>query len=840
MKRFPFADPMRSLNCFQYRLCVASCVLLLAGTVVAEEPSSTPVSLDPALTIELVTAEPEIVTPICCRLDSKGRLLVVESHTHQVADSYNLHPNDRIRIIDDSDGDGRLDRTRTFFEAGRNTMGIAIGPDDWVYVSSRSEVYRIADRDNDDVAETREQILTLDTDANYPHNGLGVITFAVDGSLVVGMGENFGAHYQLKGTDGSVQTGSGEGGNIFRCSPTGGEVERIATGIWNPFGLSFDAAGRLWTVDNDPDASPPCRILHVVETGDYGFQFRFGRSGTSPLQSWDGNLPGTLPMTGGTGEAPCAVVPWGRSLLVTSWGDNRIELHTLHSTGAAWEAQMTTLVQGGPNFRPVDLTVASPNSMYLTDWVDREYAVHGKGRIWKLTWNHSQTTAESPTNANHWPLQVWEKRAQLLSSGDLPDRSELLTVVQQSPFLAQAVVAGAVEKNIDLDLNDPAEELRLAAYVQRRWLALTSSTMTAAEIDAVILQGLQDASTEVRNYCIRWAASLDRADFIDDLEQIIAGEQVEPSTAKLALAGLSYLQLGSFDPNQQRRALNELLVTLALDEKKSAALRTVAVNALPDDSQVPSNDQLRGLIESTNDDELRDAAMRLLIARPVDSAAPALSQVVENNRLSDNVRADALAALPANELRQELIARVAPKDGPLRQESLRLVESANQSNIPPVEDLDAWLVALGSDGDWQAGRRVFNRSACRNCHAYQGRGARIGPDLTGIGKTMDRRKLLEAILLPSREIAPMYVPWTVVTEDGQVRTGIKAISGGIATAAHYIDSEGKPFSIPLVDIQLQKQSTVSIMPAGLEKTLTMEEFRDLLKFLEAERSLASE
>lgn len=105
---------------------------------------------------------------------------------------------------------------------------------------------------------------------------------------------------------------------------------------------------------------------------------------------------------------------------------------------------------------------------------------------------------------------------------------------------------------------------------------------------------------------------------------------------------------------------------------------------------------------------------------------------------------------------------------------------------------------------------------------------------------MDRRKLLEAILLPSREIAPMYVPWTVVTEDGQVRTGIKAISGGIATAAHYIDSEGKPFSIPLVDIQLQKQSTVSIMPAGLEKTLTMEEFRDLLKFLEAERSLASE
>ncbi len=185
--------------------------------------------------------------------------------------------------------------------------------------------------------------------------------------------------------DKSRQVGSGEGGNIYRCGQDGSSLQRIATGFWNPFGIHFDPVGRLWTVGNDPDSKPPCRLLHVAFTGDYGFQFRFGRAGIHPLLSWNGEYPGTLPMAAGTGEAPCAVVGHGEHLWVTGWGDNRIERYVLRAHGATWKSATEVAVQGDASFRPVGIAVAPDGSMYITDWADRSYPVHGKGRLWRLS-----------------------------------------------------------------------------------------------------------------------------------------------------------------------------------------------------------------------------------------------------------------------------------------------------------------------------------------------------------------------------------------------------------------------------------------------------------------------
>ena len=67
-------------------------------------------------------------------------------------------------------------------------------------------------------------------------------------------------------------------------------------------------SGHLLAVDNDPDSRPPCRLLDVVEQGDYGFKFRYGRSGLHPFIAWNGELPGTLPMMSSTGEAPSGLL----------------------------------------------------------------------------------------------------------------------------------------------------------------------------------------------------------------------------------------------------------------------------------------------------------------------------------------------------------------------------------------------------------------------------------------------------------------------------------------------------------------------------------------------------
>jgi glucose/arabinose dehydrogenase len=92
--------------------------------------------------------------------------------------------------------------------------------------------------------------------------------------------------------------------------PAGGKIERIATGFWNCHDLTFDAFGRLFAVDNDPDDIGPSRLLDIIDGGDYGWKFKNGRKGVHPFTSWNGELPGTLPMVAPTGEAPSGILAY--------------------------------------------------------------------------------------------------------------------------------------------------------------------------------------------------------------------------------------------------------------------------------------------------------------------------------------------------------------------------------------------------------------------------------------------------------------------------------------------------------------------------------------------------
>ena len=157
--------------------------------------------------------------------------------------------------------------------------------------SSRLEALSTAswDRDGDGKADGIKPgcipapFVRLDTPGDYPHNGLSGFAFDFAGNVYFGLGENLGADYRLIGSDGVTLSGGGEGGNIYRCRPDGSKLERVATGFWNPFHMTFDVFGRLFAVDNDPDSRPPCRLLHIVQGGDYGYRFRNGRKGAAPF-----------------------------------------------------------------------------------------------------------------------------------------------------------------------------------------------------------------------------------------------------------------------------------------------------------------------------------------------------------------------------------------------------------------------------------------------------------------------------------------------------------------------------------------------------------------------------
>lgn len=410
-------------------LGIAGSLVLTTFPAFAQEASLGPLPrvLDDRLKLELFAEHPTLVTPTGIDVDHLGRVWVLESNTHFPPDGYQGHPSDRLFVMQDTDGDGKADKTTVFADGFKFAMSVVVQPV-WldsqeprvespepdkktdvtpsgsrlltldsrlpVFVATRDEIVRLRDTNNDLVADERTRLVHLETAGNYPHNGLAGIAFDALGWMYFGFGENLGADYKIIGSDGVTLSGGGEGGNMYRCRPDGAKLEKWATGFWNPHASCFDAFGRLFTVDNDPDSRPPCRLLHIIPGGDYGYRFRNGRRGTHPFTAWNGEIPGTLPMVSGTGEAPSGILCYESdgfpadylgTLLVGSWGDHRIDQFVLEPKGASFVSKPKPIVQGTENFRPVGLALAPDGSVYFSDWVLRDYKLHRKGRVWRLS-----------------------------------------------------------------------------------------------------------------------------------------------------------------------------------------------------------------------------------------------------------------------------------------------------------------------------------------------------------------------------------------------------------------------------------------------------------------------
>jgi putative heme-binding domain-containing protein len=144
--------------------------------------------------------------------------------------------------------------------------------------------------------------------------------------------------------------------------------------------------------------------------------------------------------------------------------------------------------------------------------------------------------------------------------------------------------------------------------------------------------------------------------------------------------------------------------------------------------------------------------------------------------------------------------------------------------------------ALARSGNAERGRALFAdvaKSQCLKCHRLGGQGARIGPDLTAVGGRFPRAYLIESILEPSRTVAPSYETVAVALVDGRVLTGVR--TGETGTSLTLADAEGKTHLLAKSEIEAQRTQASSLMPDGLEKPLTPEEFIDLIAFLAGQK-----
>src|SRR4029079_2510736 len=131
------------------------------------------------------------------------------------------------------------------------------------------------------------------------------------------------------------------------------------------------------------------------------------------------------------------------------------------------------------------------------------------------------------------------------------------------------------------------------------------------------------------------------------------------------------------------------------------------------------------------------------------------------------------------------------------------------------------------DGDRARGAAVFEKN-CLTCHSVQGRGQRVGPDLSGVGARA-KESLIVDLFDPSRELPPNYIGYTLVTRQGQVLTGL--VASETLTSGTLRRADGAQDIVPRAQIEELRGTGKSLMPEGLEGTLSEENIADLLEFL---------
>jgi putative heme-binding domain-containing protein len=317
--------------------------------------------------------------------------------------------------------------------------------------------------------------------------------------------------------------------------------------------------------------------------------------------------------------------------------------------------------------------------------------------------------------------------------------------------------------------------------------------------------------------------------------------------------------LGRLDGHKpQDRPAAKVLIDKITDDKANSTLRRFALQLIDPKSPALKLDHLKN-VANHPEAELRIAAIRTLASRPLTGQADAASLQLLADIADAPNRPAAERAFAVNglalvaETQQDRLVRLALENDVLvRDAALRALvgvelKEKHERQLDKLAQRDASTIVLdrpgdptagNSAGDASAGRHVFfdvKIAKCARCHAIDGRGQQVGPDLSAISARIaaagehGRKWLLETILQPSKDMAPHFTPWQIVTTDGRTLLGLPRRKGGKRET--YLGIDGREFAVQKADIEFHQESQTSIMPEGLLDELTRKELNDLIAFI---------
>ncbi|WP_435011182.1 PVC-type heme-binding CxxCH protein [Tundrisphaera lichenicola] len=296
----------------------------------------------------------------------------------------------------------------------------------------------------------------------------------------------------------------------------------------------------------------------------------------------------------------------------------------------------------------------------------------------------------------------------------------------------------------------------------------------------------------------------------------------------------------------------DTLAAIAASPEAPAPRRTSAMTAWASIDPAGSIEAFgRMLRDSAEPVEVREQAASLLVATGKPESRTILVEALATApaRLQTAIATGLAQNRPGAEALLEAVAAGKASARPLgeRGVSVRLTNSGVPDiqarlesllkDLPPADRKVQDLIAkrretfLASGGDASKGVSIFEKN-CAACHQLEGKGARVGPQLDGVGvRGVDR--LLEDTLDPNRNVDQAFRVTTLALTDGRVESGLLLRQDGEVLVL--ADAQGKEVRVPSSDVEDRKLSQLSPMPANLAEQIEESDFAHLIAYLLSRR-----